>query len=90
MKSLLGHDAGPSNRGQAMQIQTDADVNQTYIREMHSQDQVRIQSLWLLHVCLVLVSFDIAITIARCRDHRACRGVMQCIGIAGNQQAVNC
>ncbi|KAL0054327.1 hypothetical protein WJX82_007206 [Trebouxia sp. C0006] len=31
---------GPSNRGQAMQIQTDADVNQTYIREMHSQDQV--------------------------------------------------
>ena len=43
MKSLLGHDAGPSNRGQAMQIQTDADVNQTYIREMHSQDQVRIQ-----------------------------------------------
>ena len=47
-------------------------------------------SVWLLHVCLVLVSFDIAITIARCRDHKACRGVMQCIGIAGNQQAVNC
>lgn len=52
MKSLLGHDAGPSNRGQAMQIQTDADVNQTYIREMHSQDQVRIQSLCMASPCL--------------------------------------
>ncbi|KAA6422458.1 MAG: baculoviral IAP repeat-containing 6 [Trebouxia sp. A1-2] len=31
---------GPSNRAQAMQNQTDADVNQIYIREMHSQDQV--------------------------------------------------
>ena len=47
-------------------------------------------SVWLLHVCLVLVSFDIAITIAWCKDHKVCRGVMQCTGIAGNQQAVNC
>ena len=56
MKGVPGHDAGPSNRGQAMQIQTDADVNQTYIREMHSQDQVRILSLCIASMATFLLS----------------------------------
>ena len=65
MKGLPGHDAGPSNRAQAMQIQTDADVNQTYIREMHSQDQVRLQLLCMAFRCLPCLGV-IGITVITC------------------------